>query len=158
MKKLLLVFGLLLFVTCIFAQRGLFDIAYGDSIITTITNLEAKGFDVQQEGRTYLVSSQNNSDLPYIKIYTSNDSLYVYEWGLHYNLNATAQTESLIIAQMVELHGDYDVRNDYDYDYIWYLNNDRAIYVYIVSDDRLIIEYTFGNWDDDDFYYYYDFY
>ena len=154
MKNLLLVFALILLITSVYAQKGMFEISYDDSVSTTIAHLKDKGIELRFDDRIYRGSFGTEPEASQIIIYPSYDSLTVSQWEIRFNLGDKTKTEVDIIEELKSIHGDYDVYQDYDYDYIWYFPNDRAHYVFITNDGFVNISYTFGNWDEDDYYYY----
>ncbi len=157
MKKLFVFVALLLLASAIFAQSSLYDMKYDDSITATLARLKAKGFVESSKGDSYYIyKGSKDPDLPTIDIYLSSDKTSVISWKLKYDLKGKPNLAELILTSLEALHDEPNVVDDYDYDYIWYFVNDKALYVDHYEGDSLILDYTTGNWDDDDYYYYYD--
>lgn len=156
MKKTLLLIGFILLMVSAYAQTGLFGIKFGAPADSTITMLQKQGLAIVSREATKV--NFNGGKVPNLKglsLYLSSDSTSVNSWNLAYDLSAGPEAGEAVIEALGELHGAYDVLEDYDYDYIWYFPNDKALYVSMFS-DSMLLEYTSGNWDDDDYYYYED--
>ncbi len=148
--------GILLLASAVFGQTSLFDMKYGDSYSQTIARLKSKGFvEVDHSDKHYHLSGGAKSMLPEIMVYLSIDGKSVFSWKVTYDLKSDPAAEKKVIASLVDLHGKYSVKDDYDYNYIWYFPNNKALYVDVYNGDSILLDYTTGNLDDDDLYYYY---
>lgn len=157
MKKVLVSLALLLLATAIFAQSSLYDMKYGDSVTATLARLKAKGFVESMKGDGFITyKGAKDPDLPTIDMYLSLDRTSVTGWKMKYDLKTNPVLAELILSSLEALHDAPSVVGDYDYDYIWYFYDDKALYVDHFVNDSLILNYTTGNWDDDDYYYYYE--
>lgn len=157
MKKALLMIGLALLATAIFAQSSLYDLAYDAPLNDTVANLKAKGFvEIARTEKQVTLNGGEDPELPLVKLYLNTDSPTVSSWKLEYNLQDQPELAETILASLEALHGECSVTNDYDYDYIWYFADNKALYITLYTGDSLTLDYTYGNWDDDDYYYYYD--
>lgn len=157
MKKLTVILALLLLATAIFAQSSLYEMKFGDSVATTLARLKAKGFVESAKGDGFITcKGAKDPKLPTIDIYLSLDKKSVTAWKMKYNLKSKPELADLILTNLKALHNAPSVVDDYDFDYIWYFPNNKALYVDHFAGDSLILNYTSGNWDDDDYYYYYE--
>ena len=113
--------GILLLASAVFGQTSLFDMKYGDSYSQTIARLKSKGFvEVDHSDKHYHLSGGAKSMLPEIMVYLSIDGKSVFSWKVTYDLKSDPAAEKKVIASLVDLHGKYSVKDDYDYNYIWY--------------------------------------
>ncbi len=159
MKKVLFVLGMLLLSTAIFAQRSLYDIEFGDvgSAAEMIAKLKAQGFvEIENVENKYILEGQSDSNLPKLEIQFDPSLTHIVVWKAVYNLVAKPELAETILAKLTALHGRCSVKDDYDYDYIWYFPDYKALYVTHTEGVSLILDYTIGDWDEDDFYYYYE--
>jgi len=157
MKKALLMIGLVLLATVIFAQSSLYDLSYGATLNDTVSKLKAKGFvETARTDQYVTLSGGKDPILPLIKLYFNPDSPNISSWRLDYNLKGNPDLEKTILASLKALHGECTVTDDYDCDYIWYFADDKALYITVYAGDSMTLEYNYGNWDDDDYYYYGD--
>ncbi|HRY83342.1 MAG TPA: hypothetical protein P5533_01785 [Candidatus Cloacimonadota bacterium] len=158
MKKALLICSLIMLVSLIFGQKSLYDIAFDAPLAETEAMLKSKGFmEINRVGGDITYNSDTIPNLLLLQIRMNDDKNAVQGWELRYDLSQDSDVEPYVIDMLKEIHGEYQVYNDYDYDYIWYFPNDKALYVSVYSSGRLVLYYTNGNWDDDDYYYYEDY-
>lgn len=159
MKQLIIVVGLLLLATTIFAQRSLYDIQFDDvgSAAEMIAKLKAQGFvETERIENKFILNGPSDSDLPKLELQFDLSLTHIVYWKVVYNLVSKPDLAETILAKLTALHGRRSVEDDYDYDYIWYFPDYKALYVTHTEGVSLILDYTFGDWDEDDFYYYYE--
>jgi len=156
-KKFIVIVALLLLATATFAQSSLYDLKFNDSVTATLARLKAKGFVESSKGDAYYTyKGAKDPELPTIDIFLSQDRASVISWKLSYDLKGKPDLAQFILSSLEALHNAASVIDDYDYDYIWYFPNNKALYVDYYEGDSLVLDYATGNWDDDDYYYYYD--
>jgi len=157
MKKALLMIALALLATAFFAQSSLYDLAYDAPLNDTVASLKAKGFvETSRTDKSVNFNGGKDQELPVVKLSLNTDGQSIAGWVLEYNLKDQPDLAETILASLEALHGEASVVADYDYDYIWYFADNKALYVTLYTGDSLTLDYTYGNWDDDDYYYYYD--
>lgn len=155
MKKAILLIGLILLTGLIFGQKSLFDIEFDASLESADTILKAQGFtEINRVGSTITYSPTDIPDLTQLDLRINPETQLVISWELRYDTRTNEGVVNRVVDQLIAIHGEYQVYDDYDYDFIWYFDTGKAIYVSEYNDGRLVLYYTTGNWDDDDYYYY----
>ena len=150
MKRLSLIIGLILVFGISYAQKSLYDIEFGASIAETEEMLKDQGF--QETGRMSTMITYKAKDIPEfisLELFMNDEQTSVARWRLQYKVSADMVVESAVLSQIHEIHGDYQVKDDLDYNYIWYFPTDKALYISTYADGRMVLSYSRGNWEED---------
>ncbi len=139
MKHLLLVMVLLIFATGLFAQKGLFELAYGDSLAHCDSLMSAIGMQTtDKEGFTYLYyplpDSRYDKILSRIVLYLNKDTRKLSGWVAYLPYPKTGDLEAEMLSKMKSLHGDqYQVSTDDYYGgrnlYTWKLGEKQYLQI-----------------------------
>jgi len=158
MKKTTLLFLLLVLTVALSAQVSLFGLQFGAKTDDVKALLKSKGFgDGQQNGSIIVYTPTADSKLPKIALTLSDDLTLLDSWDITYYFNGNPDMMIDILNNIAQIHGEVSVIDDYGVDYIWYFPNNHVLYVYEYN-DRVLLDYTDGNWDDDEYYWYEEFY
>lgn len=157
MKKAFMFSMFIVLIVTAFAQTGMYGIKFGAPVKEMDKQLRGSGFKIKESSESS--TTYTNSTLPSLislelRDSSSNDS--VSGWTIKYDIEKDEKVQTNVLAKLKELHGEHDVSDDYDCDYIWYFPNDHALYV-TVYPTNIELNYTIGNWDDDEYYYYEDY-
>jgi len=157
MKKTTLLFLLLVLTVALSAQVSLFGLQFGAKTEDVKALLKSKGFSEYSQNDNFMVfTPASASVIPTIKLTLTDDGSKLYRWTVTYPTTGNEDITLDVLAALAEIHGTVDVVDDYGMDYIWYFPGDRALYINDIG-DKLLLDYTFGNWDDDDYYWYEDY-
>ncbi len=156
MKRSVLILSVLLLSALAFAQTGMFDITFDTAFQAVDKELKAKGFVLVPEDETNAVYTHpQKPDLKELAIRYTGDANLISGWTIQWD--TTKSSQDALLEELKKLHGEPDVEEDFDYDYIWYLENDKALYVDVYTSEEMKMVYTEGNYDDDYYWYYEDY-
>ena len=151
----MLIIAIIMLLGVSYAQKSLFDIEFDAPIAATEAMLKAKGFvETSRDGTKINYGTESIPGLSSLELYMNNEQTSVDHWKLYYDISSDPDLESSVLIQLGEIHGEYQVKDDYDYDYVWYYDSGKALYVSTDAYLRMVLNYTEGNWRDDDWYYY----
>jgi len=157
MKKTTFLFLLLVLAVALSAQASLFGLEFGAKTEDVKALLKSEGFsEYSQNDNLIVFTPASASVIPTIKLTLTDDGSKLYRWTVTYPTTGNEDITLDVLAALAEIHGTVDVVDDYGMDYIWYFPGDRALYINDIG-DKLLLDYTFGNWDDDDYYWYEDY-
>ncbi|MBP7310782.1 MAG: hypothetical protein KA984_05805 [Candidatus Cloacimonetes bacterium] len=137
MKRMLLCALLMLMAMSLFAQKGLFELSFGDSLAhcdSLMNAIEMQTTD--KEGLTYLYyplpDSRYHNIISRIVLYLDKDTSKLKGWVAYLYYPKTGDLEAEILSKMKSLHGDeYQVSKD---DYY----GGRTIYTWKLSDSYYV--------------------
>lgn len=155
MKRTMLLIAILFTAVFSYAQKGLFDLEFDAIANEALLLIESKGFvETSREGTYIKYESSESANLPILNLNLTVDKAALDSWSFVYDIAPESPEITNLLQELVDLHGEPDIVDDFDCDYIWYYPNDRAIYVYPATTGQYIVSYTYGNFDEDEFYYY----
>lgn len=157
MNKMMLIVVLLAFCTLAFAQAGMFGIEAGAGADKVDRALKQQGFQVKESSDSKTVYNHpKKANLKSLDVIKDSSTGAVVEWLVLFDISKEDTSGAAILAEIKKLHGDTDVEDDFDADYIWYFSDDRALYVTVDEGDTILLDYASGNYDDDYDWYCYD--
>lgn len=149
MKKLLLLITFAALTLGIFAQTGIWGLAYNQSIDDARSIMKSKGFTISEENDTMI--SYTNPTMPSVEKVTlkkTGTGEKLRSWIIDYKGNNESTLKQTVFDELNKIHGDISYFDDYWEEWVWELENDMAIYVYISSDGIISVEYTEFYYDD----------
>ncbi|PKN73852.1 MAG: hypothetical protein CVU50_01305 [Candidatus Cloacimonetes bacterium HGW-Cloacimonetes-3] len=145
MKRTLLICLFIALVLGLFAQKGMFDISFGQDISDVNKALLAKGFTVSEKTDTStLYKSTKIPRLASLSVRDLDKNGTVSGWTIRFTVNGDQTIIDKYMADLTALHKVESYYDDYYEEDVWELENEKAIYVYPTGDESetLIIEYT----------------
>ena len=137
MKHLLIVLFLLLLATGLFAQKGLFELAFGDSLAHCDSLITHVGLQANDKTGTAIVyypepETQYAGKLSRINLYLDKETRKLTGWVAYIFYPQTGDLEKSILTQMKALHGDkYEIKEDDYYGgrklYTWTLDKNHYV-------------------------------
>ncbi len=149
MKKLYLILTLILAVGGLFAQLGLFGLAYEDDLNTADSLMVRQGFIARDVISSMVIyASDYNSLIDFVVLYVNPDTEVVHGWSVVYNKDNTPQQDQFILDQMHRMHGE-SVLVDKDKGTVsWIFDDSRsAVYSYSPQGNLRVLYYDFTHSD-----------
>ena len=158
MKRALMIVIVLLFSALVFAQTGMFGIEFNAPLSRVNAALEAAKFtQTELESSSAKYTNNTKPNLISLTVRFEGSEKVISGWTIEWDLSTNTTDDVSILNEIRKLHGETDVEDDFDYDYIWYLENDKALYVLVYPGETMQMNYTEGNYDDDFYWYYEDY-
>lgn len=145
MKKLYLILTLSLAAAGLFAQLGLFGLAYEDDLNTADSLMVQQGFLAREViGSMVLYTSDFNPLIDLVVLYVDPDTEILHGWSVVYNKDNTPQQDKFILDQMHRMHGE-SVLVDKDKGSVsWIFDESRsAVYAYSPQGNLRVLYYDF---------------
>jgi len=157
MNKIVLIFGMLAVAAAVFAQAGMFGVEFGVPVEQVDKALKQQGFQVKESNDVQTVYTHpKQANLTSLEVSRNSDDGTVSMCQIVFDISKTDMSGEAVLAEIEKLHGDPAVVDDFDYDYVWYFENDKALYVDVNDGQTVILMYQDGNFDDDYYWYYED--
>jgi hypothetical protein len=142
MKKIVLMLILALGFISLFAQSGLFDLAYAMPRTEADSLLVSKGF-ISKDSTDTMVRyfPEDNNYVDAIIVFVEPKSDRIIGWFIKYSPETTANNDQFIIQTISNMHGE---KNHYDEDtdqLIWFLSTTRTVHVVYADDGGLTVLY-----------------
>ncbi|MCB5278219.1 MAG: hypothetical protein PHY41_07535 [Candidatus Cloacimonetes bacterium] len=142
MKKIILIlFGLMLFAG-LFAQRGLFNLAFDITMSEADSILAVSGFFPEgSEEDAVKYYSDINLYVSAIIVFMEPDTKRVAGWFIRYNSENGADNDHLIMQKISHLHGETNHFDEDTQQLIWFLTDTRTLHVMYAYDGSLTALY-----------------
>lgn len=142
MKHILLIIILLACTAGLFAQSGLFNLAYGMSLAEVDSTLARAGFKAEtSEKHTVKYYSEINEFVSAILVILEPNSQRVAGWFVKYNADNGEDNDHLVIDRISYMHGETNHYDEETQQLIWFLTNTRTLHVMYAQDGSLTALY-----------------
>lgn len=142
MKRIVLMLILALGFISLFAQTGLFDLAYAMPRSVADSLLVSKGFAAKDSTSTLLrYFPKDNEFVDAIIVFVEPKSDRLIGWFIKYSPEMSENNDQFIIHTISDMHGE---KNHYDEDtdqLIWFLSTTRTVHVVYADDGGLTVLY-----------------
>ena len=107
MKKLYIMMILALAAAGLFAQAGLFGVAYGDNLNLADSLMVQQGFIAREVIGSWVVyASDYNPLIDFVVLYVDPDSEVLHGWSVVYNGENTPEQDEFVLDQLHKMHGE----------------------------------------------------
>jgi len=126
----------------LYAQRGLFNLAYGQSIAQVDSILAFHGFyPGGSEKSTVKYYSEINDLVEAIMVFVEPESQRIAGWFVKYNSLNGEDNDHLVIDRIMNMHGETNHFDEETQQLIWFLSTTRTLHVLYADDGSLTALY-----------------
>ncbi len=154
MKKALLICSFIVLFISLFAQKGMFDISFGQDTQEVRKALLAKGYTEGEKTTSSTVyHNPKIPDLQSLQVRDYEENGTVSGWTIKFVVNDDEAKINKYMEDLTALHKVSSYYDDLYEEEVWELDNNKAIYVYPSDDNSVLtIEYTeyddWGYWEE----------
>lgn len=149
MKKTLLILSFVILAVSIYAQTGLWGIAFDQKIADTKAALKKAGFSIATESETYInATNKSITILKEMNIYFNKETKQVSSWSIYFDRSKATDARDQVMKLVESTNGEYSFYDDEYDEYVWELENGNAIY-FSPNSENLTVSYDIF----DDYYY-----
>ncbi|MDZ4182592.1 MAG: hypothetical protein U1B83_06935 [Candidatus Cloacimonadaceae bacterium] len=149
MKKLLLIVTFAVFTMAVFAQTGIWGLAFNQSVEDARNVMKSNGFKLMEEKGTMI--TYTNASIRYldkVTLYLALSGKNLESWTIYYKGVKDHAAQASILNELDKLHGDIRYFDREYGGWVWELENDMAIYATTLSEGEFIVRYTEYIYDD----------
>jgi len=152
MRKFILVFVIGIFCLGLFAQKGMFDIAFDQDMKEVHKILTDNGFvETWRNEKEVTYNNPKIPDLKQLKVKDTDIKGKVSSWSIQYDIDSESEIPDKIREELDELYGTSFYDSYFD-EWVWEIDMDYAIYYYFNEEKNVLtILYDINDLD-----YYYD--
>lgn len=110
------------------AQKGLFDLSFGDSREAAVANLVSKGFTKGYDsGSTTTMNLPDADYIESVELYFGEKNSTLVSWVVTYKPQEDEDIEEIALNAVISWHGEEYDYNDVDEEWFWSLDEDHYV-------------------------------
>lgn len=142
MKKIIFLMAVVCLCAGLFAQSGLFNLAYGITVAEADSILATHAFYAEGSERDAIKYFSDINDLvEAIMVFVEPKSQRIAGWFVKYNSANGEENDHLVIDRISNMHGETNHFDDDTQQLIWFLSTTRTLHVMYAPDGSLTALY-----------------
>lgn len=142
MKQIIILILALSLGAGLYAEAGLFNLAYGNTVAEADSILATHGFFAEgSEKDTVKYYSDINDLVEAIMIFVEPKSQRIAGWFVKYNAENGEENDHLVIDRITNMHGETNHFDEDTQQLIWFLSTTRTLHVLYAPDGSLTALY-----------------
>ncbi|MDD3536622.1 MAG: hypothetical protein PHC50_10815 [Candidatus Cloacimonetes bacterium] len=142
MKKIMILLLVLGAISGLFAQRGLFNLSYGNTMAEVDSILALHTFYPAESGKNYVkYYSDINELVESIMVFVHPASQRTVGWFIKYSRENSRESDELVIQRIMNMHGEKNHLDKETGQLIWFLSTTRSLHLIYAEDESLTALY-----------------
>lgn len=142
LKKILILLLILGAISGLFAQRGLFNLSYGNTMAEVDSILMRQFFYPAESGKNYVkYYSDINELVESIMVFVHPESQRIVGWFVKYSPENSRESDELVIRRVMNIHGETNHLDKDTGQLIWLLSTTRSLHLIYAEDESLTALY-----------------